>query len=394
MEYNWSAGSFDAIGIRVHDASISIMGTEADDIRLESSVSEKHAARFGVDKLGGWLWISNGTSVRDIHLTLLLPKQKAWLIDLYARNVNFQADNILARLNLILTKGEVRLNGCRGAFNLASGNSNVIINRFSEEAVPEMPALPDSKRKEKSKSPGKVINMSWGKEDWAQWGLDFSEKMVKGLLGQKGGAGRHQGIDIKIAKGDLQIEDTDAETCVIKSARSDVKIEAGRISNLDLTVIRGDIESDTCIPAGDWKIKTHSGDISLIVTSDIHARIDAATRHGDIKSLTPLVRVARQGPEPWHGVRMVGIIGSVPDKMTKIPEIRLSVLRGDMKIETKPVASQASKETEVHEEAEPSTPPDSYKTPMAVLEALSEGRITVGEAEKILDILESGKKTA
>ncbi len=394
MEYTWPAGSFEAIGIRAHDASISLKGTDASDIRLESNLSEKHTARFSVERLGDWLWISSGASIKYIQLTLLLPKQKIWPVDLYARNVNFQADGVRARLNLILVKGEVKLNECRGAFSLASGNADVLLKRFSEEAVPEMPPLPDSKRKEKQKSTTKVISASWGKEDWAQWGLDFSEKMVKGLLGQKGGAGQRQGIDIKLARGDLQIEDTDAETYIIRSARSDVQINAGRISNLDLTVIRGDIENYACIPAGDWKIKTHSGDISLTLPSDINARLDAATRHGDIKSVTPLVRVTRQGPEPWHGVRMVGIIGSVPDKNTEVPEIHLSVLRGDIKIETVPVAGKAARETGVRRDVKPSKVLDFYKTPMAVLEALSEGRITVSEAEKILDSLESQETTA
>jgi len=171
-------------------------------------------------------------------------------------------------------------------------------------------------------------------------------------------------------------------------------MKEGRASNLDLNVIRGDIESDACIPGDDWKIKTHSGDISLSLPSDINARIDAATRHGDVKSVTPLVRVTRQGPEPWHGRRMVGIIGSVPDKKAKVPEIHLSVLRGDIKIETKPASSRATGETEVPEVPPPPPSADSYKTQMAVLEALSEKRITVKEAEKILDSLESKEEAA
>ena len=397
MEYTWPAKSFDAIGIRGRDAKITVRGTDADDVRLESNSSEKHAAKLNVDQLGCWLWISTPVSSRNIQLTLLLPKQKAWLIDLYARNVDFQAENIQARLNLILGKGEVRLKDCRGTFSLASGNANVMLKRFSEEEVPEMPPLPEGERGKSRKSPG--IYMNWAKDDWSQWGLEFSEKMVKGFLGQKGGAGQHQGINIKVGRGDFQIEDTDAETCVIKAARSDVKMKTMRISKLDLNVIRGDIESDACIPGDDWKIKTHSGNISLSLPSDINARIDAATRHGDVKSVTPLVRVTRQGPEPWHGRRMVGIIGSVPDKKAIVPEIHLSVLRGDIKIETKPAASRTTGETEVPEAPPPPSTPsspvetaESYQTQIAVLEALSEKRITVKEAEKILDSLESSEK--
>ena len=240
--------------------------------------------------------------------------------------------------------------------------------------------------------------MTWGKEDWAQWGLDLSERMVKGFLGQKGGSGQQRGINIKAAKGDFQIEDTDAETCIIKAARSDAKLKTVRISKLDLNVIRGDIQIDSGIPGKEWKIKTQSGEIALTLPSDINARIDAATRHGDIQSVTPLIRVTRQGPEPWHGRRMVGIVGSVPDKKAKVPEICLSVLRGDIKIETQPAASSYPVKAEVSEPPSPPSPPpagsiaESYQTQMAVLEALSEGRITINEAEKILDSLESKEK--
>ena len=400
MEYTWPTESIDAIGIRVRDANVSVLGTDADEVRLESNGSDKYTTRLNVYQIGCWLWITTPSSKKDVRLTLLLPKRKAWPIDLYASNVNFRADNVRERLNLILAKGEIQLNDCRGAFNLASGNGNVVLRRFSEEEVPEMPPLPDSERKKRRKSLGIDIymDMHWRKDDWAQWGLDFSEKMVKGFLGQKDGAGKGQGINVKMAKGDFQMEDTNAETCTIRAARSDVKMKGVRISKLDLNVIKGDIKSDSGIPGDDWKIKTHSGDITLSLPCDVNARIDAATRHGDINSVTPLIRVTRQGPEPWHGRRMVGIIGSVPDKKVKIPEIRLSVLRGDIKVETKPVASRYAGESEVPEPPSPPPPPpagktvDSYQTQIDVLKALSEGRITVKKAERILDSLESGKK--
>lgn len=396
MEYTWPAGSFDAIGIRARDASVTVLGTDVDEVRLESDGSEKKAIKLNVDQLENWLWISVPTSGKDIKFNLLLPKEKPWLIDLYARNINFRAENIQARLNLIMAKGEVKLDDCRGALTMASANASVTLKRFREEQIPEMPPLPESERKKRRVSPAVGINMTWGKDDWSQWGLELGEKMMKGFLGQKGGGGQHRGINVKLAKGDFLIEDSDAEICVIRSARSDVRMKTGRVSNLDLTVISGNIESDSCVPGDEWKIKAHSGNISLSLPSDTNARIDAATRHGDIKSVTPLVRVTRQGPEPWHGRRMVGIIGSVPDKKTKVPEIHLSALRGDIKIETKQLAGQYTAPPEAPSPPPPPSPvgetADSYQTQMAVLEALSEQRITVREAEEILDSLESEEK--
>jgi len=395
LEYTWPTESFDAVGIRVRDGNITVRETDTDEVRLESNGSEKHTTKLNVDQLGCWLWISTPTSGKDIQLTLLLPKQKSWLIDLYARNANFKAENIKTRLNLVLVKGEVHLNDCRGAFSLTSGNANVSLKRINEEEVPEMPPLPEDERKKRRKSSGIYMYMGWGKDDWSQWGLDFSEKMVKGFLGQSGGAGQSQGINLKAARSDFEIEDVDAENCTIRAAKSTVKMKAGRVAKLDLSIIKGDIESDSCIPGDDWKIKTHSGNITLSLPPHVSARIDAATRRGDIESVTSLVRVTRQGPEPWHGRRMVGIVGSAPQKKEKIPEIHLSVLNGDIKIETNPAASRFAGETEVPESPPSTTPPstvDSYETKIAVLEALSEKRITVREAEEILDSLESIEK--
>lgn len=373
MDYTWPAESFDALGFRVPNVDISLRGADMDDVKLEGEGSEKHTAKVNVDQLGRWLWISTPASGKDIRLTLLLPKHKTWPIDLYAKNVRFRAENVKARMNLILGKGEVRLRECRGALSLVSGNTDVVLESFTEEEVPEMPLLPDVERKERRKSPASY--MSWAEGDWSQWSLEFSEKTAEGIFKQKASAGRYRGIDMKAAWGD-------------------VKMKSGRISNLDLNIIRGDIVSEGGIPGDEWKIKTHSGNIYLSLPSDINTRIDAATRHGDIKSVMPLVRVTRQGPEPWHGRRMVGIIGSLPDKKAKVPEVHLSVLRGDIIIETKQAGSRTAPETEV---PAPLTPPsgktaDYSRTAMAVLEALSERRITVGEAEEILDGLEFGKK--
>ena len=234
MEYTWPVESFEAIGIRAHDVNISIRGTEGDEIRLECDGDEKHVTRLTVDHLGCWLWISIPTSGKSIQLILKLPKQKAWPIDIYARSVNFEAKDIWARLNLVFAKCEVQLNNFHGAFNLASWNAAITLKHCFEKEMPEIPSLPDSESKKRQKSLGINMPMTWGKEDWAQLGLDFSEKMVKGFIDQKGDSGQQEGINIKAAKGDFQIEDTDAKTCTIKAARSDAKMKTVRISRLDL----------------------------------------------------------------------------------------------------------------------------------------------------------------
>ena len=145
-EYTWPVESFDAIGIRARDVNIGIRGTDADEVRLESDGSEKPTAKLNIERLGCWLWISIPTSSKNVGLSLMLPKQKTWPIDLYARSVNFEANDIWSRLNLVFAKGEVRLNDFHGAFNLASGNADVLVKGFIEKEVSEMPPLPDNER--------------------------------------------------------------------------------------------------------------------------------------------------------------------------------------------------------------------------------------------------------
>jgi hypothetical protein len=77
---------------------------------------------------------------------------------------------------------------------------------------------------------------------------------------------------------------------------------------------------------------------------------------------------------------MVGIMGAKNEG--KIPEIRVSTLSGDIEIKTQPTTSP-------YYENHPVTPTVSsraevYNTPLAVLTALSEGKISIDEAERLL----------
>jgi hypothetical protein len=82
---------------------------------------------------------------------------------------------------------------------------------------------------------------------------------------------------------------------------------------------------------------------------------------------------------------MVGSIGVKTEG--KIPEIDVSTLSGDIEIKTQVTPSQYY-EKSVNENP-PSVPPvskhaDVYDTPLVVLTALSDGKISVDEAERLL----------
>jgi hypothetical protein len=183
----------------------------------------------------------------------------------------------------------------------------------------------------------------------------------------------------------VNLEEINAKSCVIRAARGDARLKRGEVGSLDMKIIAGDIECESILPTGDWNLRANRGDVRLSLPSDTTARLDLTTRHGDIHSKTPLVRVTRQGPESWHGNRMVGSIGTKIEG--KIPEIRLSTLSGDIEIKTQSTTSPYYEKSEAEKPS--STHPitksaDVYNTPLAVLTALSEGKISIDEAERLL----------
>jgi hypothetical protein len=82
---------------------------------------------------------------------------------------------------------------------------------------------------------------------------------------------------------------------------------------------------------------------------------------------------------------MVGSIGAKTED--KIPEIDVSTLSGDIEINTEAPNSQYYKKSENGKIA-PTEPVvknvNVYDTPLAVLTALSEGKINIDEAERLL----------
>jgi hypothetical protein len=206
---------------------------------------------------------------------------------------------------------------------------------------------------------------------------------LRKFFGETGGSNR--GINIQVGKGDVNLEDIDIKSCYIRTARGDARIKQGRIGAFDMKIISGDIVCESCLPAGDWLIRTNRGDVRLSLPSDTAARFDLTTRHGDIQSKTPLVRVTRQGPESWHGSRMVGTIGNKTEG--KIPEIDVTTLNRDIEIKTESSRSPYYNISE--KEQNMTTNPASqtgavYNSELEILTALSDGKINVDEAERLL----------
>jgi len=386
VEQTWSADTFDAIGIRAHGGQFVIQGIDEDEVKLEGNLEGRSFRNMNLEPSGRWLQIYTSGHHGDSQFTLQLPKRKVWMVDIFSGRAQFKAENVKGRLHLMLGKGEVQVENCRGAFSVTSGNADVRLKHFVEVDTPEIPPLPKGERHIRLEDPESW--QDWGEDYWTQWGGEFGEKLLRRFFGEN--TGPNAGVRVQTGKGDVNLEDIDAKACIIRAARGEARLKQGRVGELDMKIISGDIECESCLPAGDWTIRTNRGDIHLSLPADTNARLDVTTRQGDIQSKTPLVRVTRQGPGSWHGSRMVGTMGNKTEG--KMPEIHISTLSGDIEIKTQPTTSPYYQKSETVPESSTSTvtkKTDAYNTQLDVLTALSEGRINVDEAERLLKGLKS-----
>ena len=394
VNQSWPADAFDAIGIRVNDGNIAVRGFDGDEVKLEADVEEKHLDALRTDRSGRWLNVYTQPYASKLKLTIWLPEHKAWMLDLFAGRVNLYAAKVHACFHIMVGSGEVHIEDCRGIFAAATGHGDITLEHFKQEDVPEIYRMPDEERQSKQDRTETVLD--WGKDYWTQWGLDISEKILRKLFGQTGVKSLGSGISVKTGNGHLRLDEIEAGTCVVRSASSNASLTGGIISGLDVNILRGDVECESCRPAGDWSIKTNYGDILLSLPYDVSTRLDVATRLGDIQSGLPMVRVARQGPGAWHGGRMVGAIGKGTDAKAQVPEIYASTLRGDIKINVQPADGLNDSRTKDEQIPVAQSMPGtgvSFDTSLDILQALSEGRITVDEAEKLLRSLGRRNKT-
>jgi hypothetical protein len=379
VKQTWPITAFDAVGIRANQGTFVIHGIDGDEVILEGDFAVKYPRKLNFGPEGRWLKLYSTWQHGDSQFTLQLPKSKVWTIDIFSGRAEVKIDNIQARSHLWLGKGDAHVENCRGTFSITSGNANVRMRHFTETETTAIPPLPREEHHINIEEPE-----SWGEwEEWAEWGGEFGEKFLRKFFGETGWSNR--GLNIQVGKGDVNLEDIDIKSCYLRTARGDARIKQGRIGAFDMKIIAGDVVCESCLPAGDWLIRANRGDLLLTLPSDTVARLDITTRHGGIQSKTPMVRVTRQGPESWHGNRMVGSIGAKTDG--KVPEIDISKLNGDIEIKTESTRSPYynTSEKEQTMTTNPASPTDAgYHSELEILTALGDGKINVAEAERLL----------
>jgi hypothetical protein len=421
IENVWPADSCDGISIWTPGGDVSITGTDDEQIKLESDVEEQFP-RPDVGQIAGrWLLIRLfGRRPDEGEFALHLPKDKKWVVQLSAARGDVSISDIQARLRVDLQRGDVQVENCQGIFTIAAGQGDIKLERCAEMEMPELPPQPDGSLDFRIPPfPEGTVNVGPGRhwrwdnaEDWATWGMEVANQarnwgqQFRQIFGSVGWISQKDGVSLHVGHGDANLETVETSACAIRLGSGDTTIEDGWIASLQVKTGRGDIQCDSVMPAREWAIETAHGDINLSLPANAQARLDVATRHGSIHSDVPLVRVGRPGPEARYGGRMVGTMGK-SDADTA--EISLVAMHGDIQVDVEsapspytgkqafqytpaqPAAAPAVGATVTESAAAEQTAPamehagtSEQSTEMAILQSLSEGKISAAEAEQLL----------
>lgn len=293
-------------------------------------------------------------------------------------------------------KGDISSDGVHGLFDIHTGKGDVSTSASSRDLVIHTGMGDVSVRNGRG-----AVGVETGKGD-----VSISE--VTGGLQVRTGSGDVSVHDwnvpaatnggkhtIRTGSGDVSVSRAQASSLEVHTGRGDCAFDKITVADLRVHSGSGDVALDGDPATGKWDVRSGKGDLSVRIPARA-ARIEAATRHGDISSDLPQVKAARPGPASPRGGRFISVLGDEPRA-----EILLDTGHGDIKVRVAGAPVQAPATTEwIHAVAEPVPAVPEIRTPMivpqsdpkatalAVLESLSRGELSVTEAEALLRSLE------
>jgi hypothetical protein len=396
----WPQQAVDSISIYASASNLRLQGGSDSLLRLEGRVNQRHEQTIKLDPSAHRLKVSLPHD-RGSELTLTLPSSKAWQVELTGGRSNIKVSNLLARLNITIGKGEVEITDLKGKLAITSGNSNVNLKHFCQSEMPEnSPTQPDTPLE--SERAGDRDWLHWSDSEWESWGENLGERITGWAAGMARLVGprvddRNAGLSLVVGRGNAQLTDVEMKTGIVKLLRGNLDLQEIRANNLQMYLSHGDVNGKSLVPAGSWSVKTSHGNVRVSLPADLGARLDMATRHGNIGSEASLVKVSRQGPETSSGTRMVGTVGPASEGV--LPELRISATHGDIEIDSKSPGMKNGREVQARElvlsgvgsvslggsvEAGSNITAPAPETPLAVLEGLQKGTINLTEAEQLL----------
>ena len=421
IERTWQEESLHEIDIVAHDCKVDIQGIDGNQVELKGDFSDHRSRELKLDCSGEYLKIHTDHS----QFSLNLPKHKFWLISIFSGQGEIKARYIQARMRIMLGHGDIQVEDYRGWLAVGSGHGNLQLKHFIQIET----EMPDFDSPSHQQIQGNDAGSAWDRfrgietdiENWGEeigekigwWALDLGRFFDRAKFPNKDIC-----INLQTGDGNVEMEDIVAKTSILKLGRGNLKLKDINVANLVTNLTNGNVECQSALPSGDWMIKTARGNVQLSLPSNIGVRLDMATRNGNIESEIPLVRVARQGPESYSGMRMVGATGSGEGSL---PELQISAVHGNIKIESEPpinkpfirpaaeyLPSAPPEVNKAHVPLSPEKPDKSssaeengkgkpvsagskpeYDTQLVILKALREGQISVTEADQLLRTLGS-----
>ena len=363
-----TAGSGDQIGLRARlrsDDESELETTVADGVLLVKNRSDN-----------GWL----GRSAGRIDVELTVPRNAAVAILAKTGLGNVTVEGVAGLREAHTGKGDVRAVGGSSPLTIKTGKGDVAVRAWRGD-----------------------LHITTGKGDVAVSDLSGGLQMVTGAgdsLVERWQAGDGGAHEIKTGSGDVALRDARAQGLEVTTGRGDCALRQVALGSLRAKTGYGDIVVEGDPLGGQWEVRTGKGDLALTLPTTVAARVEAATRHGSVRSELPQVKVARPGPVSQHGGRTIVVIGDEPRA-----EIRLETNKGDISVraagvmstavavERQPTGAEIETTYAVRvEQPVPSSPvapkgPDKSSA-LTILESLSRGEISVDEAETLLRSLE------
>ncbi len=165
---------------------------------------------------------------------------------------------------------------------------------------------------------------------------------VRGKLQVRAGIGD---VTVRHATGELALEarhgriDVPFPRSAVVSARTtqgDILLGDGTVARLDVETGVGSVTCRAGLGAGEHRIESRQGDLSIWLAAEPNTRVDAQTAQGQVQAFFPMVRVGRSGGA--NGVRMVG---STVDDVAHVSLLALTG-RGQIHLRESPGSARRS----------------------------------------------------
>lgn len=372
-----------AIEINLTMGDVRIDAANDEQIRLRARIRSNDEAELEAAIIEGELRIGNGNPdwpgyARRIDVELALPASLDVPIRVRSGKGDVSVDRVRGLRHVHTGKGDVALAGGASSVDVHTGMGDLAVSSWRGDLSIQTGRGSVAASKVDG---GLAVHTGSGDVAIRDWRVPRADDS----------AGR---CSIETGSGDVVIDDVQAQALTIHTGRGDCTLSHASLATVKVRAGSGDVALDGQPAAGQWDVHTGRGDISLRVPALAAVRIEAATRHGEISSDLPQVKVGRPGPVSQHGGRSIGVLGNEPRA-----EILLETGKGDISVRTlRAPATTVVVEPPTHAMPETKRPPEpapiemvlasSSATALTILESLSRGEISVSEAETLLRSLE------